>query len=750
MTIQTQKKCGTVRVRVVQGDITQLGEHQDCLVSSDDNYLTHGGGVSRALWRGAGPAIEPEARKHVGGLRLGDVVRTGAGDLNAAHLLHAITIDFDTRQLLGRAEARDLFAEVLATARRLGCTSLATPLLGTGAGDLNAQDFMDVALDALVDFLDSPGTLREVNFVEIKSRNPIAKSAVEERLASWVSIQSLLDDALHAVPPGVEVDAIKSLTSVDIAEHPMALIDAFEAAIDLLIRVQGPGSNLQEKPSRMHAPLGERIGQLLRMRTEAGRPIPRESAATLEAFLRERNRLAHGMGSAPNATRMGLLWRGIRDALSLLAAETPPIAQSRKGAAIRSGKPAQSHGIVSEPSIVSEPRLMARFAEPDQGLPRVKLPEPPQPPPQEKPRGEEAPRREKTLPAGGEASGTQPVRRLHEFLEATLGEEERRHILEQLRAEGYKGSDSNQLLEYCVRVPDPADIFIAYYTVPGLRGKIKSQGYKEAPPATSMGELIKHLLREMGFPGTDEAVSLQAQIEEIQAARSHVNSGNAAELDGIVIRAATRLEHCLKILIHALANAAFRMRAEDLVGERKWIESSRDLERASLGTLIDIVWKIDAAFRAGEGDQAFREDFKVDHLFTDDIRKRCQEIPAIRNGFGHHQENSQVLPEDKKKRALRFFNKAIDLLECLRDREPTPDTKLSLFPIVIKVVSLQFDAYGRKTVTAFTDGSIKETLFTDVDIKPGQIYFMYPLTNPHRIDPILHEAGHLGRMMGMD
>ena len=208
----------------------------------------------------------------------------------------------------------------------------------------------------------------------------------------------------------------------------------------------------------------------------------------------------------------------------------------------------------------------------------------------------------------------------------------------------------------------------------------------------------------MGFPRSEDAVSLQAQIAEIKAAASRVHSSSPSELFGIVSQVAKRLEHCLKILIYALANAAFHMPAEQLVKERRWLDTSKELEKASLGALLDIVLKIDTAFREGGGVQGFRDDFTIVCLLPDDIRDRCQKIPALRNSFTHVTKSPHP-PETPQQRALRFFNEVVALLECLRDRKTSLGEKISLFPIVIRVVGLHFDEYGRKTVTAVTDGT---------------------------------------------
>src|SRR4051812_5590825 len=85
-------KINKTTFRVAYGDITKLVA--DALVSSDDNYLTMGGGVSDAILRAGGEEIRQQALKHVP-LKIGDVAVTSAGKLPAKYIFHAVTIDYD-------------------------------------------------------------------------------------------------------------------------------------------------------------------------------------------------------------------------------------------------------------------------------------------------------------------------------------------------------------------------------------------------------------------------------------------------------------------------------------------------------------------------------------------------------------------------------------------------------------------------------------------------------------------------------
>jgi O-acetyl-ADP-ribose deacetylase (regulator of RNase III) len=122
----------------------------DAVVSSDDSYLTMGGGVSAAILRAAGESIMRDAAKKVPA-QLGDVVVTTAGALRAKHVFHAITIGdgpLTPKEVVANATRR-----CLQLVDSLGLNSIAFPAIGAGVAGFAYEDVAVQMADVIVDFL---------------------------------------------------------------------------------------------------------------------------------------------------------------------------------------------------------------------------------------------------------------------------------------------------------------------------------------------------------------------------------------------------------------------------------------------------------------------------------------------------------------------------------------------------------------------------------------------------------------------
>jgi O-acetyl-ADP-ribose deacetylase (regulator of RNase III) len=135
-----------MRLEIVQGDITR--EHVDAIVNAANASLLGGGGVDGAIHRAGGPSILAECRL-LGGARTGEVKATGAGDLAARFVLHAVGPvwhggDRGEPGLLGSC-----YRGALELAARLGCSSIAFPAISTGVYGYPPELAAPVALTAI-------------------------------------------------------------------------------------------------------------------------------------------------------------------------------------------------------------------------------------------------------------------------------------------------------------------------------------------------------------------------------------------------------------------------------------------------------------------------------------------------------------------------------------------------------------------------------------------------------------------------
>lgn len=155
-----RRQIGPLIVRLVEGDICE--REVDAIVNAANNELWMGGGVAGAIKRRGGGEIEREATGQ-GPIPIGESLVTAAGELKAAHVIHAAVMG---RDLATNADCiRRATLSALARASELGLRSIAFPALGTGVGGFELSDCARVMLDAVGEHARDKTTLEVVEFV---------------------------------------------------------------------------------------------------------------------------------------------------------------------------------------------------------------------------------------------------------------------------------------------------------------------------------------------------------------------------------------------------------------------------------------------------------------------------------------------------------------------------------------------------------------------------------------------------------
>ena len=147
-----------------QGDVTL--QAVDAIVNAANSRLMGGGGVDGAIHRRGGPAIMAETDvKYPDGCPTGSAVISGAGDLPANHVIHAVGPVYSGGQSGEPGLLAGAYRRCLELAVENGCRSIAFPSLSTGAYRYPMDQAARIALSTTIAFLRENGRPALVRFV---------------------------------------------------------------------------------------------------------------------------------------------------------------------------------------------------------------------------------------------------------------------------------------------------------------------------------------------------------------------------------------------------------------------------------------------------------------------------------------------------------------------------------------------------------------------------------------------------------
>jgi O-acetyl-ADP-ribose deacetylase len=140
------------RIELVHGDITT--EQLDAIANAANEALRGGGGVDGAIHRAAGPAmLEELRRRYPDGTPTGTAVATGAFDLPARWVLHAVGPVWNGGEHGEEALLEDAYRACLRLADELGARSVGFPAISMGIYGYPTDEGARVALRAVADHL---------------------------------------------------------------------------------------------------------------------------------------------------------------------------------------------------------------------------------------------------------------------------------------------------------------------------------------------------------------------------------------------------------------------------------------------------------------------------------------------------------------------------------------------------------------------------------------------------------------------
>lgn len=674
------------------------------VISSDDNYLSHSGGSARDLWKSAGlEALSASVADSVPlPVQVGSVVETVAGELPAKALLHAITLDFDTRISVSIENVhsffRNLCEAILALLRKHpnAPRRILLPLLGTGTAGMPMSVIL-VAVSRLAIRLGFSGVqitvaaLEDCPALEEKFRNieiwtPDAGHYDSDEEARVNSIILRIGDLLRCCANFLKV----GFGDEDTNQSLWAQIC----------------ETLQKKGLRIPSELETTVEQaMLAQKHFVHRQVSIEGELLeslylgVEALVVFANDYLSQVGGV-DPKRIRLLTKQVRGG----AFEKSP---KGKSVSAEKGLPALTNtGLTCDPASGGHRAANFTVSQSETG-------------------------------AHVHKHEMQHVDNLVALLSTLPGPEakELELLLDELQ---YRGARLFRLKEYCARM-DPMEI-LRRLGAAQLRRILHEKYNPDSKPKlnSKTDELAALILNHLGFPVQEPVEGISFAYRQVIAIRSRLPVSGHHERAGLVIEASSYLESSIRNLLRFICLQVYKRGPEKELYPKLFPSDFKDrkLDSLSLGHLLDLLNTL-----AKDLDSAPPE--KRGYLDAPLTARRLapkgfDSITSLRNIFAHDRlrDNSE---NDLSGKAAEFLDQTLQLLEFWnKDWDESPP----IYPKIIRVETITIDSWNRRVIRAITADGVIEHIVTGMPVRAGGTYFMFPLSNPFRIDPLLIEFSY--------
>ncbi len=151
------------KIEVIKGDLTEEGT--EAIVNAANSYLRHGGGVAGAIVRKGGCIIQEESDR-IGYVPVGKAAITGAGNLKAKYVIHAVGPKWGEGEEDKKLESAVF--NVLSLAAGKGIKSLSLPAISTGIFGFPKDRGVEIILNTIKKFIeDNPNKIELIRCVSI-------------------------------------------------------------------------------------------------------------------------------------------------------------------------------------------------------------------------------------------------------------------------------------------------------------------------------------------------------------------------------------------------------------------------------------------------------------------------------------------------------------------------------------------------------------------------------------------------------
>ncbi len=137
--------------RIVRNDITKI--KADAIVNTANPDPVIGGGTDSAVYNAADAEKMLAERQKIGSIAAGDAAYTPAFDLDAKYVIHTVGPYWQDREHGEKKLLSSCYRKSLELADKLGCRSIAFPLISTGVYKFPKGEALHIALSVIQEFL---------------------------------------------------------------------------------------------------------------------------------------------------------------------------------------------------------------------------------------------------------------------------------------------------------------------------------------------------------------------------------------------------------------------------------------------------------------------------------------------------------------------------------------------------------------------------------------------------------------------
>ena len=735
-------------VSIYEGSIAAVPGQWDVVVSSDDNYLSHSGGASRAIWTKAGVELQEQHGFLASqGLKVGDTLETKAYAFPAKGIYHVVTLDLDTYEAISAEGLRELYTEIMDRAEQNGHLRILFPLLATGAAGHDQQTSCNSLIEAIKWRMDDARVPLELHLATLATDTALTDlhdqlSTAARDTSSFTTLLNRLtqrdwkprEKAAIATISGEinriakETQDTPSLAACSLFEHSLAITKT-------CLQTHGKFSKTPlDSLKRSHRAAFQ---DLLEVAKSLNLPCPAPVRQKVEEAIRARNLVVHSL----DATQSDALRTVMAGARALLEWSESLYRQPNK-VLPRKARPAlKKHGdgmSLKTAALIGGASVLPLFGlfgtaigtaifgtKCSPSKPRQRRITSNQEAPQAGQRSVADPQIVNTV-----ATANKAVRELARFIRTAFDAKLLEQLYHDLDRDNYRGDRDLQITEFCARHNKLANLLTRLGSI-----KLRSEAEKwmgRKLPDEDMQETADQLLTSMGFAIPPSIHGLEYFSQEITRLERQVEHAEATEITGAVARGSGLLERICLDLLQYLGQRAYQTAAEVLCKEKAWLEPTYQLAKCGLGKRIELLGRL---LHEISNDNRPQVKLIKESLDLKKLKMTTSTLTPLRKSIVHFErEGDSMCVEDRRVAARTFLSAASDFLEQIG-----PGGQ-GLYPLIIVINKISYDIYGRRIVDAVDGNGLPEHIFTDMDVRPGRAYFMKPFSNPVRVDPFLMEA----------